>query len=140
LDACWIYNVQGNLDNSPAPEFSPGAAVSYGPTFDAPAYALGTDGMRQLSVDDTFTDYFMFEPDAPSWHHHVWVNFGKLVWSWGGVATAGIPSWVLSGVIAPGPTLYGSANSDPVAWPSIYTAMGSIMSKPAGNPKIEEPR
>jgi len=135
VDGCWLQNVQGDTLESPAPEFSPGAAVTYGPTFDAPAYPLGIDGMTQLSVDDSFVDYFMFAPAVQSWQHYVWVNFGKLVWSWGGVATQlylnGTPAgWALSSRIVPGPTQTGVPNSDPVGWPNIAETIGSSCPSP----------
>jgi hypothetical protein len=146
-DGCWIQNTQGDGYESPAPEFSPGAAVAYGPTYDAPGYPLGIDGMTLLSTydpADQFVDYFMFAPAVQSWPHYVWVNFGKLTWNWGGVATpvysspnGSIIAWALSSPIPPGPTQTGAANSDPVAWPSVYNAIpigpSSCPSPPSGD-------
>jgi hypothetical protein len=116
-DACWIYGVDGSGQNHPARSFGAGASVTYGPTFDAPFYGLtSVPGLTGLYVDDIYTDYFMFLPKGSN---HVWVNFGKLQWSWGGLASKGLlNTWILSRTIAPGPTETGAPNSDHVSWPN----------------------
>ncbi|MBV9717924.1 MAG: hypothetical protein JOZ77_01275 [Candidatus Eremiobacteraeota bacterium] len=145
LDACWIYDVQANGLNSPAPLASAAATVTYGPSYDAPAYGLAR--LDELNFDDTYVDHFMFTPDVPGWHHRVWVNFGVLQWSWGGdvvadrfLNTAPV-GWKFNSEIAPGPTQTGVPNTDLVGWPNTLAVEGSSCpAPPAENSQSRTPR
>jgi len=128
LDGCWIYNVNGSGNNLGADLFLAGSQVTYGPTFDAPNYPLDQPGMQSLTVDDFFTDYFMYRPKRAS-TGAIWVNFGVLSWHWGGTAAFSGLTWRLSNGFAN--VTSSGKNQDLVAWPKIYQPGSDCPGPPA---------
>lgn len=120
-DTCWIYNVDATGVNHPPVTASSNSAVTYGPTYDTPAYGLPAM-LLSLSTTDSFTDWFLYRPRG---NNAIWVTLGKLSWAWGGSVTQitsndFTENWLLS----PSTPENGTPTSQPAYWSNLFIPYG----------------
>lgn len=85
-------------------------------TNDSPAYYVGQSSCSSVTLAETFTDYFMYEPTATSNRPSIWVSDFVGTWpKWGGTANYSRGKWTLKSPVNPQPTASPPSSAMP-AW------------------------
>lgn len=121
------YSFSGIKNGSPVPPWTTGSSPvldgqfpGYGATFpagtvselypDSPFYNLGTSTCTSVTITNSFTDYFMYQPTATASRPSIWVTDAIQNWNWSGTAN-NKNGWTLA--IKPAPVSPGSVTATP---------------------------
>jgi hypothetical protein len=90
-------------------------------TDDSPAYYVGQSTCSTVTLSESFTDYFMYEPTATSQRPSIWVSDYVGTWpKWSGTANYSKSKWSLAhGSVSPKPTS-SPPNSAIPAWANWF--------------------